>query len=338
MSDSLLRWLAMLGHVPASPSKISARELHARLASEGYPVSRRSVERDLDTLSGEFPLQKDDGRPAGWSWARGKRVFLPGMDASTALAYELVSRYLEHVLPKAVRARLEPDFQEARRVLDRHETSPMGQWSRRIAVLQSGQPLLAPEVSSRVSDIVQAALLDRMRFEADYRAADAEVVKRHVFNPHGLVHRQGVQYLVATLHDFDNPLVFALHRMSNVKALDHPCRPIEGFDLRRYLAEDRGLDVPMGGSVRLELRISPWLARLLGESRLSTDQVIAPIRNSDRKRLSATVPETGQLEWWLRSFADEVEVLKPRSLRTRMAEGARRTAALYGKGRRRQHD
>jgi len=330
VSDTNLRYLSMLNLIPRRPRKITADELHRKLAAEGFAIARRSVERDLHNLSKQFPLLCDEGRPAGWSWqdeGPGRRY--PHMGATMALAYELVSRYLKPTLPRELCRELEPDFAEARRVLDNLAASPLGKWSRRVAVLPPGQQLLPPEVAKDVSSVVYDALLLGRRFEVDYRNLAADAPRRYVVNPQGLVYRQGTTYLVASLADFSDARVLALHRMSNAALLDEPARALKGFDLQRYIHEQYVFDIPAGDAIRLELRLAPWLARHLGESRLARDQVITPIRGSEQFRLVATVPNTEQLLWWLRSFGADVEVLKPASLRRRMAQGVTEMARMY---------
>ena len=45
--------------------------------------------------------------------------------------------------------------------------------------------------------------------------------------------------------------------------------------------------------------------------------------------VTATVPDTSQLRWWLLGFGGEVEVLKPGSLRRKIADAARAMARRY---------
>jgi predicted DNA-binding transcriptional regulator YafY len=330
MSDTLQRHLALLSHIPALPGKVAARDLHARLRDEGYDVDVRSVERDLHKLSECFPLVNDEARPAGWSWRLGQNpVRFPRMDASTALTYELIARYLTPALPRTLMKRLEPELLQARRTLDDYPSTPLSRWSRRITVLPLGHQLLPPEIRRDVSEVVYDALLGGHRFEADYRAVGNTEPKRHTINPLGLVYRTGVLYLVATLRDYDNPLHLALHRMSKVQASEAPATIPKGFDFERYVREEKSFDYPCGADIRLEVRVEAWLANHLEESRLSEDQVVEPLRDGERFRVSATVPETDQLLWWLRSFGSSLEVVKPVRLRKKMADDVRKLAMTY---------
>jgi len=328
--ETAARYLAMLAHIPRRPYKVTTTALAEKLASEGFAIDVRSIQRDLNKLSAYFPLQADDGRPAGWYWTdEGPRRSFPHMDLSTALTHELLARHLTPVLPRKLLAQLQPTFEEARQVLGQMGASPLGKWSRRIAVVPPWQQLLPPEIAADVVDVVYEALLAGRRFEVDYLSLDADTAKRHPVNPQGLVYRHGVLYLVASLYDYDNPMQLALHRMKNATLLEEPAKALDGFDLGRYIEEERAFDIPLGRTIRLELRIAPWLARHLGESRLSRDQTIAPIRGDERSRLTATVQETEQLRWWLRSFGPALEVTRPVALRRAIAREVAETAALY---------
>jgi predicted DNA-binding transcriptional regulator YafY len=319
MSDTTIRYLSMLSLIPGRPSKITARELHEKLQTEGFDITSRSIERDLHKLSQQFPLTNDEGRPAGWSWeAKDTRITFPRMDVGTALTYEFLARYLKPMLPRDMCKRLEPDFSHARQVLDALGASPLGKWSKRIAVLPPGLQLLPPNVREDVSDVTYNALLTGKQFEAKYLGLEAQTPKDFVFSPLGLVYRQSVLYLVATLWDYDDVRQFALHRMSNAKLLDSPAAVIKGFDLDRYIREDKSFDLPAGKIVALELIVEAWLARHLSECRLAGDQCISATRVGGKSRVTATVADSEQLYWWLCSFGTNLEVSKPASLRRRM--------------------
>lgn len=331
MSDTILRHMTMLSLIPGHPVKITATQLHDKLQAQGFKIHARSIERDLHKLSGWFALLSDEGKPAGWSWQERKtRMTFPPMNTETALTFELLSRYLAPVLPRSMLTLLEPDFAHARQVLDDLRSAPLGRWSKRIAVLPFGQQLLPPEVSADVSAVVYDALLQGTRFEADYRSVNADSAKRRVFNPLGLVYREGVIYLVASLWDYPNPLHFALQRMSKAQSLDEAAVAPEGFDFERYIRDEKAFDYPVGRDIKLELVVEEWLARHLQECRLAKEQTITPISGRNEFRVTASVTDTDQLFWWLRSLGPSVEVTKPAALRRKMSEQMRELHRMYG--------
>jgi predicted DNA-binding transcriptional regulator YafY len=330
MSDTIQRHITMLSLIPAAPGKISARDLHSRLERNGFSIDIRSVERDLLKLSRTFPLLSDEARPAGWSWqSKESGVSFPRMDASSALGLELLAQYLKPLFPKSMLNQLEPEFQRARKVLADFAAFPIGHWSRSVAIIPFGQQLLPPAVAAEVLEVVYRALLEKRRFEASYRAVDSDKAKRYTVNPLGLVYRAGVVYLVGSLWDYEDVRHLALQRFSRPMLLDEPATRPSDFDFERHVREDRAFEFPEGRNVTLELRVEAWLGRHLSECRLSTDQEVNPIACTDDVRVTATVAETEQLVWWLRSLGPSVTVHKPRRLRDRMAADAATVAARY---------
>ena len=67
--DSLFRQWHMLRLVPRFPQKKTAQTIHQTLLGDGFEVTERTVQRDLNELSCIFPLTVDDSeKPFGWSW------------------------------------------------------------------------------------------------------------------------------------------------------------------------------------------------------------------------------------------------------------------------------
>lgn len=67
--DPITRLLRILALLPRAPRKIGTREIHAKLLSEGYDVSCRTIERDLHRLRAALPIVLDRAhRPFGWAW------------------------------------------------------------------------------------------------------------------------------------------------------------------------------------------------------------------------------------------------------------------------------
>lgn len=56
MSNTAVRYLTMLRMVPRFPKSITTTELAERLEDHGFSVTMRSIQRDLEKLSTDFPL------------------------------------------------------------------------------------------------------------------------------------------------------------------------------------------------------------------------------------------------------------------------------------------
>ena len=67
---TLSRQWALLRQLPSRSPGITSAELVWRLRDVGFPVSKRTVERDLNELSLIFPLERNDKSiPFGWHWS-----------------------------------------------------------------------------------------------------------------------------------------------------------------------------------------------------------------------------------------------------------------------------
>ena len=330
MSDTLLRQWTMLRHIPRHPRRTTVSALHERLREQGYPTTERTIQRDLQELSGQlFGLAVDDrSRPHGWYWDRDAAQFdIPGMEPQTALAFKLAEHFAGPLMAPATLQALSPYFRRAEQVLA-DTSSPVRAWPDKVQAITRGQALIPPTVDPEVFTTVYDALFNDRQFQARYHRRHDGAVKDYVVNPLGVVFRDGVVYLVCTLYDYDDVLQLALHRLLAAEPLETRARRPEGFDLGHYV-DDGGLNFKLSdGPLTLELLLDPETAFHLRETPLSQDQVMEDTADG-HVRLTATVADTAQVRWWLLGLGDQVEVISPQSLRETIATTLRQAAARY---------
>ena len=315
-TDTTLRYLALLQLIPAYPKMMSVAELQKALRDKNdeYEIGARSLQRDLNKLSGVFPLSSEfKGRTQYWFWPdKNDLLQIPAMNSNTALAFKLASEQLRSLLPPSVLRLLAPYFNHARGVL---EKTKLGKWSAKTRIISRGPKLIAPVVKGAVQEVVYQALLEGKQFEANYKSKGQTTAKRRVLNPLGLVVRDGIIYLIATAQGYTDPRHYALHRMSRASLSDRRANAISGFDLAHYIEEEKGFSYPVSGKkIKLRALFARDAAVHLSESMLSNDQTI-----TDKKDgwvlVEATVADTAELRWWLLGFGSYVEVVGPRGLR-----------------------
>ncbi|MDP3817763.1 MAG: WYL domain-containing protein [Methylotenera sp.] len=146
-------------------------------------------------------------------------------------------------------------------------------------------------------------------------------------HPLGIVQRGVVTYLIATLYDYTDILLFAVHRIQAAKVLDQPSNTPKDFDLKHYINQG-ALGFKENGLIKLEARFTLPAAEHLWETPLSLDQQIAPDQPG-WVRLQATVPDTAQLRWWLMGFGNRLEVLEPASLQDEFSNMAQSLHHIY---------
>lgn len=327
-TDTLGRLLDLLRLIPRGPRSMTTTEITERLTVLGHKVDVRTVQRDLATLELKFPLQcRAEGRTNHWYWDRRQPPLeIPKLTGSAAIALLLVRDYLSPLLPTAVFDELSPYFLNAQETL---KGTKLQRWRERVRMIGRGTMLRAPDIEPAVRDAVYQALLEGRQLEADYRSAGSTELRKFTINPVALVAKDEVLYLVATLWDYEDPRQLALHRMTRPKLLDQPAKLPHVFDLQSYIEEDKEFAYPVSPEkIKLVALLDEWVATHVRERSLSGDQQLEP-HDNERVLLRATVSDTNELRWWLLSFGDQVEVLKPDRLRRDFKATARRLAAMY---------
>ena len=327
--QTLKRQWEMLRLIPRWPRRITIRELTSRLADHGFRTTRRTVERDLQELSGSFPLDVDEtAKPYGWYWAKNANFeFTPRLTASQGIALLLAKTHLQGLLPRSMLDELAPIFANAEVEL---AATGWRDWHRRTAVIPTTFPLLPPKLDMKVLESVQSALAQRHCLSARYRAKGKEAAKEVVIHPLGLLTRGPVQYLVCTMYDYVDILRLPLHRLSHTVVLPEPVKSPTGFDFVRYVEEEAGR-FNTKGKIQLVAWFDEAAAEHLKETPVSHDQILGSVQDSSRVELRATVEMDETLRWWLLGFGCLVEVREPASLRLALASELRSALGSYQK-------
>ncbi|MER0561899.1 WYL domain-containing protein [Pseudomonas aeruginosa] len=312
--DTLLRLFALLRLIPVEPRRIAATTLLEKLKDRGFSVTLRSVQRDLNRLSGPFALQCDCSEtPYRWSFTRNAPLDLSDMDAPTALALYLSENHLSTALPQSVLEQLGPQFRRARNFLDGLGRNGLAHWARRVRMLPNGKALMPAQMAPGVWTQVSAALLESKQLQVEYLSRSKEGVRHFRIHPLGLVSRHSISYLIGTANDYADLRQFALHRIQAAVLLDEPANERKDFDLDRYIAEGAFTRRQAAHEVELIADIHPQVAWLLNETPLSVQQSLQPISGSDWLRLHAHVPLDQETLWWIFGLNDQIRVHAPQA-------------------------
>ena len=326
--SALSRQWELLQQLPKRSPGITVSDLLTRLTAAGFAISRRSIERDLRDLSLVFPLQcNDGGTPFGWYWKPGVSVELQGITLTEAVSLALVEDAVRPLLPGSMLSVLEPRFEHARQKLKGlGEGNPAARWPDKVASVRPDFNLQAPDICAETLEALQHALISEQQVHCQYYSAHNDKISEKTLNPLAIVQRGLITYLIATATRYTDVRQFAVHRFRAVTELDTPCLGLDSFELQTYLATD-ALQFGKPEKIRLQAWVSEHQARLIRETPLSIDMVLAPLE--DGFELQATVNNTWQLHWWILSLGDSLVVQEPPALRQQIGETLRRAAAAY---------
>ena len=310
MTDKAIRLNQLLRFLPAKTKGVTAPDLVARLESADIRVDLRTVQRDLNELERHFPIESDGGKPARWRWLESAKPFsMPPLTVEAAATWTLVEQHLSHVLPQRLLEQLRPRFEEARTELARHPEGGFKRWTERVRSIPRTLPLIPPPVRAGIVPVVYEAVQNSRQLALRYRGVGQASDRDYTVHPLGLVHREGVIYLVATIGDYENPVQFAFHRMRKVEKLDAPRRDRPGFDLDAYIAQGE-FAFATGKKISLDIRLSEDVGFYFTETKLAADQVVKQEADG-RYRIKARVDDSFLLLSWLRSLGPDVEVVSP---------------------------
>lgn len=284
---------------------ITAPELKQQLADAGFERDMRTIQRQLETLSEYFDIDRDDtAKPYRYCWKeRAKGLSLPSLSPQECLLLTLAEQQMAQLLPQRLMKSMEGFFSQAR--IQLHEQSAAKherEWLKKVRVVSTSQPLLPPKVDPVVFEQVSNALYADQWLTVEYKNAAGKKLESRVM-PLGLAQQGQRMYLVCRFDGYDNERCLAMHRILSAKASPFTFEPPTEFDLKQF-DDDGRFGYGDGKKIMLSFRIEKDAGYHLLESPLSIDQQV--VEDEDTYKISATVVDSSMLDWWLRGFGDAI--------------------------------
>ena len=329
--ETSIRLIKLLTYIPKYPAKRSLSNFKEHLESLGYEVTDRTIQRDLLKLEKYFPLLCDDRNPPyGWSWQEdAKEINLSAMDKVEALSLSLAEKYLEPLMPIENYERIRNLFDRANNTLESSEQSQLKKWRDRVRVLPQSQRLEPPLINQEVQSNIYDALLNGEQLDVQYLKANSKLAQKRTVNPLGIVLMGIVHRLICTMDpDFKKIRHLPLHRFKTANANGETSIEPENFDIDDYLDKESLSFLRTEKKLKVELLFRGNTGFHLSETPVSKDQKYKEEKNG-KIRISGTVADTEQLRWWILGFGENVEVIKPSTLRDEIALRVKLVNAIY---------
>lgn len=280
--------------------RVGTRDIQKRLKDLAViDIPLRTIQRDLNELKEIFPIISDGENPQGWWMDSDKAPLQPLIQPSKALVFLMAEEHLKLLMPAIVFEELRPWFEHARQQVQQ-EQKP---WVHKVRVVPANQPLIPPEIKAEVLEQVQEALLLNRQVHVIYESRSKQATQQLWLHPLGLVQRGPVLYLLARMHGAEDTRSYAMHRMISAEKQEAIAERTEEFDLDVYI-EHGGMGFGNGQRVCMQALFSEAAAEHLTECRLSEDQLLEK-QPDGRVKVTATVADTLQLQWWLRAMQAE---------------------------------
>lgn len=299
--------------------RITARALAQRLE-----VSERTIHRDMEALGmAGIPLVAQRGVGGGWSLLEQYRTDLTGLNEAEVQAVFLtkpaqlladlgLDKAADGALIKLLAALPSVSRRDAEHTRQRIHIDGAGWHDAGDSV-----PLLPT---------LQDAIWQERQLSLAYQR-DGEVVERQV-DPLGLVAKRSTWYLVAAVAGAVR--TYRVSRIRTATMTNERCIRPANFDLAAYWEQsvaDFKANLPRYlVKFRARSEAVPWLTY---PGRFSRIEQIAAAGNSGWTTLVMRFDVEAEACEYLLGLGDQVEVLEPITLRTKIAEQAARVIALY---------
>lgn len=324
--DSGLRKLTILAKL-SRYRKISASEIQKQLADEGEVISLRTVQRDLIELASKFPVCGDESKPIGWYIDKHAELTLPDFDLTTSITFAMADKHLTHLLPPAMRNRLEPYFRTAKQFLRSESINKNSHWPDKIAIHSKGLPLHPTDISESIIESIFSAVLSEQCLTLTYHSLSTNDKHCFTFHPYGIVVRGERSYLIGTYDGYSDIRQLAFNRITHAEKLKQQAQITSEFSLKTFLNTGRMGVIRDDKKLDIKLWITPVLERILTETPLSEDQYIE--EKEDDYLVTASIDDTEELRHWILSMCNHITVLSPVSLREEIKDTLLTSISYY---------
>lgn len=328
--NTLSRQWEILRLLPSGGVGITASELENKLTGLNFSVSKRTVERDLNELSRQFPLFcNDKSKPYGWRWMDNASFDIPKLSISDCVSLAMAEEVITPLLPPSVLRPLKPRFDYAKKYLrEVSQSNALARWTDKVAIRSPSMPLLPPNIDEQVLETVQQALMDEKRISVIYAGIWTSESKTLQLSPLGLIQRGTVLYIAATAFDYSDVRLYALHRVKFIESELVKVNYPDNFTLEAYV-ESGAVEFGSHGAIKFRARMLRGIVDYLVETPLSKDMRIADVNGDEWLEVTATINYTWQFRWWLGSQGAGIEVIEPASLRESLVNEVKELSRIY---------
>jgi len=139
--------------------------------------------------------------------------------------------------------------------------------------------------------------------------------------PYHLMYNHRAWYVLGLSSMHKSIRTFKLNRIKKMKTLDKCFLERRGFELSEYLGRAWSM-IPEGRIHNIRLRFLPKVAENVTEVQWHSTQKVT--RTSDGSAtVEFRVDGLGEISWWILGYGDQVQVLRPKALRSRILQIAR---------------
>lgn len=191
-------------------------------------------------------------------------------------------------------------------------------------------------------DVLDEAITKKKKVMFEYCSYDVDkqmhprkredgTVRQYIVSPYQLAVTNGRYYLICNYDKYDDLSNYRVDRISNIKLLDEPVKPVEkvkglksGLNLSGHMAEH--IYMFAGDSIHVKFRANRYIINDIIDY-FGTDAQFTDITENNLV-VTVTVNEEDMFKWAVQ-YGDHAVILEPKSLRDRVYSALKQAVEMY---------
>lgn len=301
------------------------RAPNCSILAREFEVSVKTVQRDVDFMRDQLMLPIEyDSREHGFFYSRPVGQFpLITVSEGEVVALLVAQKAAEQYRGTSFEKPLQSAFQKLVASLTGEANISLHELSEAVSFHSSG----VPNSQIKVFELLTEAVVSNRVVEFDYFSLRASKPELRRVAPYHLACINNQWYLIGADQTRNQLRTFALTRVGNVKNLKIPFVRPTNFSVAKMLAGSFSA-FQAERTEHVKIRFDAFAARLVRERQWHKSQKMRATDDGGVE-LTMRVGIAPDLENWILSWGDHVEVMEPLELRRRISTTIRNMATKY---------
>jgi len=291
--------------------------------SKMFSASRRTIFRDLKELQNiGVPFRYDSGSSG---YVLDPEFFLPPLDLNLQEALSLLVAI--HKLSGKMQTPFRQSALLAALKIENNLPGRIRQYCTKALSGISAKIAAQAPISAfdKLFGQIQKAIIDRHRIKIKYHSLfEGQVIEAEVC-PYQLLYNRRSWYVIGFSTQHNSIRTFKLNRIKEVETTKKRFYK-KDFNVQEYFGRAWSM-IPEGRIHHVRLRFLPKVAHNVAEVKWHDTQKVR-FNDDGSVIIEFRVDGLNEIKWWILGYGDQVEVIRPKSLRRKIAEVAENIITL----------